>query len=97
MFDTPEMVKFRLIAEDSPPSCEAVRRLLQCTPEHQRKEFEAFLRRYSEGGILRGNRYRGNPVDRSACVIYADGFEELQKRPDGDYWAVPIPIVGTFK
>ena len=42
MFDTPEMVKFRLIAKDSPPSCEAVRRGLQCTPEHQRKEFEHF-------------------------------------------------------
>jgi hypothetical protein len=97
VFDIPAVVTFRRIVEDNRPSCEVVRRLLHCAPEHQRREFEAFLQRYSEGGVERGNRYESKAVDQTAFVIYADGFEELQKRPDGDYWIVPIPIVGTFK
>jgi hypothetical protein len=97
VFDIPAIPRFRRIAEDGGPSCEAVRRLLQETPEHQRKEFEVFLQDHSQNAIQRGNRYHSEPGDRSARVIFCDGFEVLQKTRDGDYWIVPIPIVGTFK
>ena|SRR5215813_11445890 len=97
VFDIAAIPRFQRIAEDGGPSCEAVRRLLQDTPEHHRKEFEVFLQNHSRDAIQGGNRHQSDPADQSARVIYCDGFEELQKTRDGNYWIVPIPIVGTFK
>ena len=97
MSDIAAIPRFQRIAEGRGPSCEAAWRLIQETPEHQRKEFEVFLQNHSRDALQGGNRHQSDPAERPARVIYCDGFEELHKTRDGNYWIVPIPIVGTFK